>query len=53
MKRWFYRWFLRDHHRQLLKAIDGPFDAALSQELDALDSLREIMEIRDNGKSAM
>ena len=53
MKRWLFRWLLRDHHRQLLKAIDGPFDAALSQKIDALDTLIEIMEGRINGKSAM
>jgi len=43
-------WACRIRRKQLLRLTDGPFNAAASQELDAIDQFVEAMEMLGNGK---
>ena len=46
----FILWVCRIHRKQLLKLTDGPFDAAASQTLDAIDQFISAMEMLGNGE---
>lgn len=48
--RWLILWICRIHRGKLLKQTDKPFDAAVSQELDAIDQFIEAMEMLGNGE---
>lgn len=41
------RFFLRRYRRRLLKACDGPFDAKISRQLEAVDALLDVRTGRE------